>query len=96
LNTSLTEAFCIAILEAASTGAYIVSTNIGGVREVLPDYMNKLVHCDPEAVYKGLKEAIDNYKKNLEITKNNVHELNEYYNWDKVARRTVIYQINKD
>ncbi len=36
LNTSLTEAFCIAIVEAASTGLLVVATDVGGVREVLP------------------------------------------------------------
>jgi phosphatidylinositol glycan class A protein len=36
LNTSLTEAFCIAIIEAASCGLLCVSTNVGGVPEVLP------------------------------------------------------------
>ena len=36
LNCSLTESFCIAILEAASCGLFVVSTNVGGVPEVLP------------------------------------------------------------
>lgn len=36
LNTSLTEAFCIAILEAAACGLLCVSTNVGGITEVLP------------------------------------------------------------
>lgn len=35
LNTSLTESFCIAILEAACCGLVVVSTDVGGVREVL-------------------------------------------------------------
>ena len=39
LNASLTEAFCIAILEAASCGLLCVSTNVGGVPEVLPPNM---------------------------------------------------------
>ncbi len=39
LNTSLTEAFCIAILEAASCGLQVVSTRVGGIPEVLPDSM---------------------------------------------------------
>jgi phosphatidylinositol N-acetylglucosaminyltransferase subunit A len=34
LNCSLTESFCIAILEAASCGLFVVSTNVGGVPEV--------------------------------------------------------------
>ncbi|ESP03433.1 hypothetical protein LOTGIDRAFT_65393, partial [Lottia gigantea] len=36
LNTSLTEAFCIAIVEAVCCGLKVVSTNVGGVPEVLP------------------------------------------------------------
>ncbi|KAJ3204602.1 hypothetical protein HDU67_009406, partial [Dinochytrium kinnereticum] len=39
LNTSLTEAFCIAIVEAACCGLLVVSTKVGGVPEVLPDHM---------------------------------------------------------
>ncbi|VDP67412.1 unnamed protein product [Echinostoma caproni] len=36
LNTSLTEAFCVALLEAVSCGLLVVSTAVGGVPEVLP------------------------------------------------------------
>ena len=36
LNSSLTEAFYIAILEAASCGLLIMSTRVGGVPEFLP------------------------------------------------------------
>jgi phosphatidylinositol glycan class A protein len=39
LNTSLTEAFCIAIVEAASCGLLVVSTNVGGIPEVLPPHL---------------------------------------------------------
>jgi phosphatidylinositol glycan class A protein len=34
LNASLTEAFCIAIVEAAACGLLVVSTRVGGVPEV--------------------------------------------------------------
>jgi phosphatidylinositol glycan class A protein len=36
MNTSLTESFGIAILEAACAGLYVVSTRVGGVPEILP------------------------------------------------------------
>ena len=36
MNTSLTESFGIAIVEAACAGLYVVSTEVGGVPEVLP------------------------------------------------------------
>lgn len=37
MNTSLTESFGIAILEAACAGLYVVSTRVGGVPEILPE-----------------------------------------------------------
>lgn len=37
LRSSLTEAFCIAILEAASCGLLTVSTRVGGVPEACMD-----------------------------------------------------------
>lgn len=46
MNTSLTEAFGIAILEAACTGLYVVSTRVGGVPEILPKDM--ISFADPE------------------------------------------------
>lgn len=56
LNCSLTEAFCIAILEASCCGLSVVSTRVGGVEEVLPQTLPnsegreiKIVHlCEPE------------------------------------------------
>ncbi len=45
VNCSLTEAFCIAIVEAVSCGLLCVSTRVGGVPEVLPSHLIKL--CDP-------------------------------------------------
>lgn len=34
LNCSLTEAFCMALVEAAAAGLLVVSTRVGGVPEV--------------------------------------------------------------
>ncbi len=47
LNCSLTEAFCIAIVEAASCGLLVVSTKVGGVPEVLPPHMLRLAEPKP-------------------------------------------------
>jgi phosphatidylinositol glycan class A protein len=46
LNTSLTEAFCIGIVEAACAGLLVVSTKVGGVPEVLPRHM--IIFSKPE------------------------------------------------
>ena len=54
LNMSLTEAFCIAIVEAASCGLSVVSTRVGGVPEVLPPHLIKLAMPDVDGEYEGL------------------------------------------
>mmetsp|Transcript_37951 Transcript_37951/g.27942 ORF Transcript_37951/g.27942 Transcript_37951/m.27942 type:complete len:137 (+) Transcript_37951:261-671(+) len=58
LNTSLTEAFCIAILEAASCGLLCVSTNVGGIPEILPPSMLLLSPAKPDLLCAQLEQAI--------------------------------------
>ena len=62
LNTSLTESFCMANLEAACAGLLIVSTNVGGVPEVLPGHMIKFAQPNLEAIFLRLSEAIREIK----------------------------------
>ena len=45
LNTSLTEAYCMAIVEAASSGLQVVSTSVGGIPEVLPPELISLARA---------------------------------------------------
>ncbi len=90
LNTSLTESFCIAIVEAASAGLYTIATDVGGVGEVLPEYMVRLVKPDKESIIQAIKETINNYDKIKEKMKNNYSVLKKIYNWDKVAKKTML------
>ncbi|KAF3432599.1 hypothetical protein FNV43_RR27339 [Rhamnella rubrinervis] len=88
LNSSLTEAFCIAILEAASCGLLTVSTRVGGVPEVLPDDMILLAKPDPSDMVQAIKKAISILPKiDPQIMHNRMKEL---YSWHDVARRTEI------
>lgn len=48
LNTSLTEAFGISIIEAASSGLFVVATKVGGVPEILPDNMIEFCRADED------------------------------------------------
>lgn len=48
MNTSLTESFGIAILEAACAGLYVVSTRVGGVPEILPEDMISFAEPDED------------------------------------------------
>ncbi|XP_005185912.2 phosphatidylinositol N-acetylglucosaminyltransferase subunit A [Musca domestica] len=58
LNTSLTEAYCMAIVEAASCGLQVVSTNVGGIPEVLPDNLIILTKPEVDSIYEGIMKAI--------------------------------------
>jgi len=98
LNCSLTESFCIAILEAASCGLFVVSTKVGGVPEVLPDDMIMLAKPTTVDLSKVLSEAI--YEKlgkdgtNITFDSYEFHSrISQMYSWDQVATQTVeVYQ----
>ncbi|XP_047269727.1 phosphatidylinositol N-acetylglucosaminyltransferase subunit A isoform X1 [Capsicum annuum] len=85
---SLTEAFCIAILEAASCGLLTVSTRVGGVPEVLPDDMVVLAAPDPTTMVHAITRAIYMLPK---IDPQDMHNrMKKLYSWPDVARRTEI------
>lgn len=87
LNCSLTESFCIAILEAASCGLYVVTTNVGGVPEVLPPHMCTLTKAEPETMIADLSEAIQNIDAILDPLQFH-QEVGAMYSWADVAERT--------
>lgn len=68
INTSLTEAYCMAIVEAASCGLQVVSTRVGGIPEVLPSSLIILTEPTVESVLNGVLQAIEkvNANRNLE------------------------------
>ncbi|KAL1548808.1 phosphatidylinositol N-acetylglucosaminyltransferase [Salvia divinorum] len=78
LNSSLTEAFCIAILEAASCG----------LLTVLPDDIIVLAEPDPNDMVMAITKAIDLLPQiDTEEMHNRIKKL---YSWHNVAKRTEI------
>ncbi|XP_037028877.1 phosphatidylinositol N-acetylglucosaminyltransferase subunit A isoform X2 [Bradysia coprophila] len=59
LNASLTEAYCMAIVEAASCGLQVVSTKVGGIPEVLPSELILLTEPTVESVLSGVMTAVE-------------------------------------
>lgn len=72
LNTSLTEAYCMAIVEAASCGLQVVSTKVGGIPEVLPNKLITLTEASVDALYNGLLSAIERIIHSRKIKPNGV------------------------
>lgn len=87
LNCSLTESFCIALLEAASCGLFVVSTDVGGVPEVLPEDMIYLSEPSVPHLVKNLTRAIEE-----KIDPVDPHEFHrrvcQMYSWNRVATET--------
>ncbi|EWC76260.1 hypothetical protein C923_03103 [Plasmodium falciparum UGT5.1] len=71
LNTSLTEAFCIAIIEAASCGLLVISTDVGGISEVLPHDMMILAKPNHIELCKAVDKALKIVQK---VDSNLFHE----------------------
>lgn len=82
LNTSLTESFCIANLEAACCGLRVVCTNVGGVKEVLPPSMIKLVKPHYKSIAKGVIQMV----KKERILKCHAKTIRSNYSWKKVSK----------
>jgi phosphatidylinositol glycan class A protein len=88
LNCSLTESFCIAILEAASAGLFVVSTNVGGVPEVLPPDMIHLANPNVDSLVKSLSCAISDKIDSIDPFEFH-RRVSQIYSWERVASETV-------
>jgi len=88
LNCSLTEAFGISIIEAASCGLQIVSTDVGGVPEVLPPDMMSLAKPNVESLEKVLSNVITNFDFQLDRRQEFHERVSKMYNWKSVTKRT--------
>lgn len=89
LNSSLTEAFCMAIVEAAACGLQVVSTNVGGIPEVLPSDLIWLAEPSVEGLVNALVHAIDDKSNNKVVPPIEAHSrIMGYYQWDDIAKRT--------
>lgn len=89
LNTSLIEAFCMAVVEAASCGLQVVSTNVGGLPSVLPKELIKLTEPKVESLVLGVKAAIDDLNSKKFVSPDEAHEtIKKNYSWSDVAKQT--------
>ncbi len=103
LNCSLTESFCIAILEAASCGLFVVSTEVGGVPEVLPEDLIMMGAPNVEELTDVLAKAIHEKtdfgtharseggfkSKSLHDPIEAHRRISTMYSWDRVATKTL-------
>mmetsp|Transcript_29030 Transcript_29030/g.81215 ORF Transcript_29030/g.81215 Transcript_29030/m.81215 type:complete len:462 (-) Transcript_29030:44-1429(-) len=88
LNCSLTEAFCIAIVEAACCGLRVVATDVGGVHEALPRDMVHLAAPRPSKLIAALEQAISEVHASPHDPWVFHNRVKEMYSWFDIAART--------
>lgn len=88
LHPSLTEAFGTVLVEAASCGLLVVTTNVGGIPEVLPRKMTVFADPDEDSLVESVNKAVMKLKENQVDTSTFHNEIKTMYGWGDVARRT--------
>ncbi|EJT48875.1 transferase [Trichosporon asahii var. asahii CBS 2479] len=88
LNTSLTEAFGISIIEAACSGLFVVSTRVGGVPEILPGDMVEFARADEDDIIRALTRAIETIQSGSHDPALAHQRMEDMYSWASVAERT--------
>ncbi|KGB74839.2 phosphatidylinositol glycan class A [Cryptococcus deuterogattii R265] len=93
LSNSLTEAFGISIIEAASAGLFVVATKVGGVPEILPQDMIEFCRADEDDVIRALTHAIHTIQS-LRHSPWSAHiRVRDMYSWSCVASRAEIVYL---
>ncbi|KIR68477.1 phosphatidylinositol glycan, class A [Cryptococcus bacillisporus CA1873] len=93
LSNSLTEAFGISIIEAASAGLFVVATKVGGVPEILPQDMIEFCRADEDDVIRALTHAIHTIQS-LRHSPWSAHiRVRDMYSWSRVASRVEIVYL---
>ncbi|KAF5369536.1 hypothetical protein D9758_002630 [Tetrapyrgos nigripes] len=87
LNTSLTESFGIAILEAACAGLYVVSTRVGGVPEILPEDVISFAEPDEDDVFRAISEAISIVSQGKHDPVQAHECIKSFYDWESITER---------
>lgn len=88
LHPTLTEAFGTVLVEAASCGLLVVTTNVGGIPEVLPHHMTVYAEPSVSSLVDSTLRAIKSIR-NGDVNAADFHaEVAQMYHWKDIAERT--------
>jgi sucrose-phosphate synthase len=84
VNAALTEPFGLTLLEAASCGLPLVTTNDGGPRDIIHNCENGILvePTDPRAIAAAIKKIISDPDLWASYSKNGVINVKKHYTWE--------------
>jgi len=88
---SLYEPFGIVALEAMSAKKPIIVSNVGGLAEIVDDYINgiKVNPGDPWALAQAIERLVDDRELARRLGENGYRKVHEVFSWNIVAKRTI-------
>lgn len=86
---SFSEAFCGAVLEAVACKCYVITTERGGVKELITDdrYGTILPDNQEETVYNGLKTVLENWENKQNAVDRVYERMVSEFTWEKTAEK---------
>ncbi len=84
VNPAFTEPFGLTLIESASSGLPIVSTDDGGPRDIVSNCQNGLLvdAHNPEEISAALKKALVNPEQWRIYSQNGITGVNQHYSWE--------------
>ena len=87
---SYSENFGMSVIEAMECGTpVVISDKVGISKEVEENNAGIIVKTNPESIYAGIKNLLDNSSLRRKIAENGKNMVKEYYDIDKVSDKMI-------
>lgn len=91
LPSDYSEGFPTSVLEAAACGCYVVTTSLGGAKELILDesYGRILANNAPEAIAEAIRRGMDDPRYRERAAEKARQYLSEHFTWEATAQRVL-------
>ncbi|MBD3409778.1 MAG: HAD-IIB family hydrolase [Ignavibacteriales bacterium] len=89
VNSAYSENFGITLIEAAASGLPIVSTKVGGPKDIVKNLNHGILVdvTDPKNIARAALKIIDDKEKWATFSRNGIERVYEHYSWDAHAAK---------